>query len=76
MALVVVRPTLDLSRLHRQQRLRSVERLNLRLLVDAEDRRVRGRIQIQPDDVPHFFDQQRIIRQLERLGPMRLQSGN
>ena len=55
-ALVVVRPALDLARLHRQQRLRAVERLNLRLLIDAEDRRVRGRIQIQPDDVPHFLD--------------------
>ena len=55
--LVVVRPAFDLARLHRQQRLRAIERLNLRLLIDAEDRRMRGRIQIQPDDVPDLLDQ-------------------
>ena len=35
---------------------------------------MRGRIQIEPDDVAHFLDQQRIVRQLKRLGPMRLQA--
>jgi hypothetical protein len=34
----------------------------LRLFVDAEDGRTRGRIQIQAHDVPHFLDEQRIVR--------------
>ena len=65
--LVVMRPPLDLTRSHRQQRLRAVERLNLRLFVHAQDHGVVRRVHIQPDDVPHFVDQQRIVRQLERL---------
>ena len=73
MALVVVCPPFDLPGLQRQQRLRAIERLNLRLLIHAEDRGMRGRIQIQPDDVPDLFDQQRIVRQFERLAPVRLQ---
>ena len=32
-----------------------------------------GRIDIQPDDVPDFLDQQRVGRQLEGLAPMRAQ---
>jgi hypothetical protein len=54
--------------------LRAIEGLNLRLLIDAEDRRMRRRIQIQPDDVPDLFDQERIVRQFERLAPVRLQA--
>ena len=71
--LVVVRPPFDLPGLQRQQRLRAIERLNLRLLIHAEDRGMSGRMQIQPDDVPDLFDQQRIVRQFERLAPVRLQ---
>ncbi len=70
---VIGRPALDLSRLHRQQRLGAIEGLNLGFLIDAEHRRVRGRIQVEPDDVPHLLDQQRIVRQLKGLGPMGLQ---
>ena len=57
---VVVRPALDLSRSHRQQRLRAVEGLNLRFLIDTEHRRMRGRIQIQADNISDFLHQQRI----------------
>jgi hypothetical protein len=35
---------------------------------------MRRRLHVETDDVPHFLDQQRIGRQLERLGPMRLQT--
>src|SRR5690606_31264848 len=38
--LVVVRAPLDLSRAHRQQRLRTIERLDLALFVDADDQRL------------------------------------
>ena len=34
---------------------------------------MRRRIEIEPDDIPYLFDEQRIVRQLERLGAMRLQ---
>ena len=70
---VVVRPALHLARLHRQQRLGAVERLDLRLLIDTKHRRMRGGIQIEADDIADFLDEQRIIRQLERLAPMGLQ---
>jgi hypothetical protein len=50
-AFVVMRPALHLSGLHRQQRLRAVEGLDLRFLVDAEHGRMRGGIQIQADDI-------------------------
>ena len=74
MAAVVMRATLDLPRAHRQQRARAIQRLNLRFLIDAQDKRfVRG-MEIQTDDIPNLLDEQRIGRQLERLGPMRLQA--
>ena len=53
-ACVVVRPALHLAGLHRQQRLRAVERLDLRLLIDAEHRRMRRGIQIEADDIADF----------------------
>src|SRR5437660_9542872 len=65
-AFVVVGPTLDLARAHWQQRLRPIERLNLRLLVHAEHDRMLGRIHVQAHHVTHLVDQQRIGRQLER----------
>ena len=37
MALAVMRPALDLARPHRQQRCGTVQRLYLRLLIDAQD---------------------------------------
>ena len=43
-ALVVVRAPLGLARTHRQHRLRAVERLDLGLLVDAEDQRPLRRV--------------------------------
>jgi hypothetical protein len=70
---VVMRPALDLSRLHRQERLRAIEGLNLRLLIDTEHRRVRRGIQVQADNIPDLFDEQRISGQFEGLAPMRLQ---
>jgi hypothetical protein len=58
---------------HRQQGLRPVERLDLRFLVDAQHHGAIRRIEVEPDDVPHFFDKQRIVRQLEGFAAMRLQ---
>ena len=66
-------PALRHARHHRQDRLLAVERLDLALLVDAEHQRAVGRRQVEPDDVAHLVDEQRIARQLERLRAMRLQ---
>ena len=71
---VGVRAPCGLTRLHRQQRLREVEGLNLRFLVHAQHQGMVGRIEIEPDDVAHLLDEQRVRRQREGLGAMRLQA--
>ena len=73
MAHVVVRVPLGLPRPQRQDRRAAIERLNLRLLIDAQDQGAVRRMQIQPDDVADLLDEQRVLRQLEGLGPVRLQ---
>ena len=57
---------------HRQRRLGAIERLNLRLLIHAQDHRVVRRVEVQPDDVAHFLDEERIGGQLEGLRQVRL----
>ena len=71
---VVVGPALDLPRPHWQHGLRAIQRLDLGFFVDAQPQRFVGRIEVEPDDVADFVDEQRIFGQLERLAPMRLQS--
>src|SRR6187431_3264197 len=66
-------PTLDLTRTHWQQGLSSVQCLDLRLLINAEDHGAIWWIQIEPHDVPNFVNKQRIFRKLERFTPVRLQ---
>ena len=61
------------ARHQRQHRRRTVERLDLRLLVDAQHDRGLGRVEVQPDDVAHLVDELRIRRELERLDLMRLE---
>src|SRR5439155_8242305 len=73
MALVVMRPAFHLAGLHRQQWLRAIEGLDLRLLIDAEHRRMCRGIQVQADDIADLLDEQWIVGQFERLAPMRLQ---
>lgn len=73
-AFIVVGAALQLPRLHGQQRLSPVQCLNLALFVDAEHQRVIGWVDIQASDVAHFFDQQRVWRQLESIRTVRLQS--
>ena len=70
-ALVVVAASLDLTRPHRQQRLGAVERLDLRLFIDAQHQGAVGRIDIKPDNVAHLVDKQRVGRQFEGLGAVR-----
>jgi hypothetical protein len=72
MADTVVAAPLRLTGTHRQQQLTAVQGLNLSLLVDAQDQRPLRRGQIEPDVGAHLVDEQRIARQLEGLGAVRL----
>ena len=72
-ALVVVGLRPAAARLHRQARLRAVQRLDLALLVDAQHQGLVRRIQIQPHDVGQLLDELRVAAQLEGLDPMRLE---
>ena len=72
-ALVVVGVPLDLARPELEHRLRSIERLDLGLLVDRQDDRTRGRGEIEPDDVGDLGDKLGVAAELERLAPMRLE---
>src|SRR5271155_3577237 len=58
---VVMRPTLDLSRAHGEQRRSAIQRLNLTLFVDAQNQGAIWRSQVQADDVTYFFDKQRVF---------------
>ncbi len=53
---VVMRVRARASAFQRQARLGALQRLNLRLLVDAEHQRFLRRVQIQPDDVNQLLD--------------------
>jgi hypothetical protein len=44
------------------------------LLVDAENERPVGRREVKADDAANLVDEQRIVRQLERLAAVRLQA--
>src|SRR3989441_6751741 len=71
---VIVGPPLHLPGPHGQQRLRAIQRLDLGFLVDAQHERLIRRIEVEPHDVPHLVDEQRVLRQLERLHPVRAQA--
>ena len=58
---------------HRQHRRGPFQRLDLRLLIDREDRRVRRRRQVQADHVADLVDEQRVRGDLEVLGAPGLQ---
>ena len=64
---------LSLAGAHRQQRLTAIECLDLALLVDAQHQRAVRRIEVKPDDIAHFLDEQRVFGKLEALDSMRLQ---
>ena len=68
----VMAAPLSLPRVQGQQRLAAIQRLDLRLLIDAQDKGFVWRTQIEPDNVSDFLNEQRIGRQLERLRAMRL----
>ena len=65
MALIVVRAAFQLSRAQRQHGLGTIQCLNLAFLIHTEDQSVIRQIQIQTHDVPDFFNQQRVGRELK-----------
>ena len=71
---IVMASPFCLARLHRQERLRAVKRLDLALLVDAQNQGALGWSEIKPDDVTQLLHKERIGRQLECLTPVRLQA--
>jgi hypothetical protein len=64
---------LDLTGAQRQQRLAAIKRLDLGFFIHTQDQRVVRWIEVKPRDITHFFDEQRVLRQLEAFGPVRLQ---
>ena len=71
---VVVGPPVSVARAQGEHRRRAIPGLDLRRVVDAEDRGVRRRIEIHPHDVADRVDAQRIRRPREGLRAMRLPS--
>ncbi len=55
-----------------QQRLSSIQSLNLAFLVDTEHQCFVGRVQVKADDIVEFFDERFVAAELERFDPMRL----
>lgn len=70
---IVMSSPLRLAWTHGQHRLTAIERLDLRLLVDAQHQRMRRRRDVETDNVTHLGDEVGIGRQLEGIQPMRLQ---
>ena len=60
-------------RRERQPELGALQSLALALLVAAQHQRLCWRIEVEPDHIPEFFLELRIVRELEGPGDMRLQ---
>ena len=71
---VVVRHSGGEAWADRQDRLCSIQRLNLRFLINAKHQGLFRRIQIEPDDVSHLAIKVRVRAELEGFYPMRLES--
>jgi len=71
---VVMRHRSAASLFHGQSRLSSIQGLDLRFFVDAQNQGFIRGIQIESDHIGQFFNKVFILRQLERFNAMRLQS--
>src|SRR5438034_11669559 len=71
MALVVVRDGARTPALHRQAWLRTIERLDLALLVAAEHQGVLGRVHVQAHHVEQLVLEAMVTRDLEAAAQMR-----
>jgi len=70
---VIMRHSSAAAFLHRQPRLRSVERLDLAFLVDTQNQGFFRRIQIQAHDVTQLLDKTLVSTEFEGFDPMGLQ---
>jgi hypothetical protein len=73
-ALVVVGDALDVAEPHGKQGLGAFESLDLALLIDAKHHSLVRWIEIKPDHVAQLLDEERIGRELEAAGTVRLQT--
>jgi len=73
MAFIVMRHRPTSALLEGEARLCSIQRLNLRLLVDAQDEGMLGGIQIQADHVVEFLEEVGVIAELEGPDQVRFQ---
>src|SRR5713226_10302994 len=73
MAEIIVGAALDLAWSHRQNRLHAIERLDLRLLVRAQNQSAVRRVEIEPHNIAHLLHQLRIGREFEGFAAMRTQ---
>jgi len=70
---IIMRHRAAAAFLHRQPRLRSVERLDLAFFVDTQNQGFFRRIQIQTHDITQLFDKTFVSAEFERFDPMGLQ---
>src|SRR5436190_3247652 len=71
---IIMRHGSGASFLERQSRLRAIERLDLALLIAAENDRMLGRIQIEADHILELLHELRVVGDFEGPHQMRLQS--
>lgn len=69
---VIVGDAFDIPQAQGKIGLKSLQGLDLTLLVNAEDEGVIGRIEIEPDDVTHLLDEERIGGESEAFRPVGL----
>jgi len=74
MADIIVRDPFYITQSHGQHGLGAAQSLDLRFLIHRQHHRVVWRVEVQPDDVTHLLDKERIVREFECLGAMGLQS--
>ena len=72
--LVVMGHRPEAALFERQARLRAVERLDLRFLVEGQYHRVGRWIDVEPDDIPQLLGEMLVIGQLELPDAMRLEA--
>lgn len=70
---VIMRVSFGLADVHRQDRLRPLERLEQRFLVVRERHRIVRRGHVQTHDIANLLDQLRVRRDLERLADVRFE---
>lgn len=70
-ALVIMCTAADATRTQRLTGLRTIQCLNLGLLVNAEHHGVIGRVHVESDDIDHLVGKRRVVADLECLQPVR-----